>query len=52
MYIYYGRYLATIFVLSYLGPPLLCDRKAEGREIENLHKRLSCSRREKVPFSS
>ena len=32
-------------MLSYLGPR---DRKAERREIEYLHKRLSCSRREKV----
>ena len=48
----YTMYLATIFVLSYLGPPLLCDRKAERREIEYLHKRLGCSRREKVPFFS
>ena len=52
VYVYDGRYLATIFVLSYLGPPLLCDRKAERREIEYLHKRLGCSRREKVPFFS
>ena len=51
VYVYDGRYLATIFVLSYLGPALLCDCKAERREIEYLHKLLGCSRRElKVAF--
>ena len=38
--VYDGRYLATIFMLSCLWQPPLCDRKAERREIEYLHKRL------------
>ena len=32
--VYDGNYLATIFVLTYFWQPLLCDRKAECREIE------------------
>ena len=52
VYVYDGHYLATIFVLSYLWQPLLCDCKAERCEIKYSHKRLGCSRREKVHFSS
>ena len=31
------HYLTTIFVLSCLWQPFLCDRKAERREIEYIH---------------
>ena len=53
VYVYVGRYFSdhSCAELS-LAASFLCDRKAVRREIDYIHKRLGCSRRKNVPFSS